>query len=141
MDVEIGSNLFRNSDGVVEVEGLPQIEFVLRNSGGPLMVNFVVFDENGKLLAKVVNSTMAFNESSIHALERTPTSIKLTKESSGKVVLQAYLREPDRVVVPQAEFVTIRGHLLEVSSVEWRIGEKRASQGDEDVKGGPVVIG
>jgi hypothetical protein len=47
MDVEIGSNLFRNSDGVVEVEGLPQIEFVLRNSGGPLMVNFVVFDENG----------------------------------------------------------------------------------------------
>ncbi len=141
MDVEIGSNLFRNSDGVVEVEGLPQIEFVLRNSGGPLMVNFVVFDENGKLLAKVVNSTMAFNESSIHALERTPTSIKLTRESSGKVVLQAYLKESDRVVVPQAEFVTIRGHLLEVSSVEWRIGEKRASQGDEDVKGGPVVIG
>ena len=141
MDVEIGSNLFRNSDGVVEVEGLPQIEFVLRNSGGSLMVNFVVFDENGKLLAKVVNSSMAFNESSIHALERTPTSIKLTKESSGKVVLQAYLREPDRVVVPQAEFVTIRGHLLEVSSVEWRIGEKRASQEDEDVKGGPVVIG
>ncbi len=141
MDVEIGSNLFRNSDGVVEVEGLPQIEFVLRNSDGPLMVNFVVFDENGKLLAKVVNSSMAFNESNMHALERTPTSIKMTKESSGKVVLQAYLREPDRVVVPQAEFVTIRGHLLEVSSVEWRIGEKRASQGDEDVNGGPVVIG
>jgi len=141
MDVEIGSNLFRNTDGTVEVEGIPQIEITLRSPSGPLLVNFVMFDESGRITAKIVESSMAFNEAGVYALSHTATSLKMTKAESGKVALQVELKEPDHVVIPQAEFVTAKAHVLEVTSVHWRIGETRSSQGNSDTKGGSVTIG
>ena len=30
MDVEVGSNLYRNTDGMIEIEGVPQIQVALK---------------------------------------------------------------------------------------------------------------
>lgn len=141
MDVVIGGNVFRNTDGTVEVEGVPQIEFALRTPTGPLMVNFALFDEHGRMIAKVVDSSMMFNEAGAYDLSRSPTSVTMTHARSGKVILQAEVREANTVVVPEAAFTTAKGHLLEVTPVEWRIGKSREAHGDSDAKGGAVAIG
>jgi len=141
MDVEIGSNLYRNTDGMLEIEGVPQIMIALRKPGGPLLVNFVVFDNVGRVEAKMVDSTMAFNERRAHELTRTPTGLVMKHSESGKVVLQVELKESDRVVVQKGEFLTVKGHLLEISPVEWRLEKRRMSGGDTDLKGGAVLIG
>ena len=44
MDVEVGSNLYRNSDGTIEIEGVPQIQVTQHPSTGALLVNFALFD-------------------------------------------------------------------------------------------------
>ncbi len=141
MDVEIGSNLYRNTDGMLEIEGVPQIMIALRKPGGPLLVNFVVFDNVGRVEAKMVDSTMAFNERRAHELTRTPTGLVMKHSESGKVVLQVELKESGRVVVQKGEFLTVKGHLLEISPVEWRLEKRRMSGGDTDLKGGAVLIG
>jgi hypothetical protein len=141
MDLEIGSNLYRNTDGMLEIEGVPQIMIALRKPGGPLLVNFVVFDNVGRVEAKMVDSTMAFNERRAHELTRTPTGLVMKHSESGKVVLQVELKESGRVVVQKGEFLTVKGHLLEISPVEWRLEKRRMSGGDTDLKGGAVLIG
>ena len=141
MDLEIGSNLYRNTDGMLEIEGVPQIMIALRKPGGPLLINFVVFDNVGRVTAKVVDSTMAFNERRAHELTRTPTGLVMKHSESGKVVLQVELKESGRVVVQKGEFLTVKGHLLEISPVEWRLEKRRMSGGDTDLKGGAVLIG
>ncbi len=141
MDVVIGSNVFRNTDGTVEVQGVPQIEIELRNPEGPLFVNFVLFDEKGRLIAKIVKSSMSFNELGVYDLSRTPTSLTVTHRQSGKVVLQVDLKEPGRVVIPRGEFITARGHQMEITPAEWRIGKSRSSNADNDLQGEVVAIG
>ena len=47
MDIQIGPHLYRNSNGTIEVEGVPQIDIEPRPSGGFPKVNFAIFD-NGK---------------------------------------------------------------------------------------------
>lgn len=141
MDLEIGSNLYRNTDGMLEIEGVPQIMIALRKPGGPLLVNFVVFDNVGRVEAKMVDSTMAFNERRAHELTRTPTGLVMKHSESGKVVLQVELKESGRVVVQKGEFLTVKGHLLEISPVEWRLEKRRMSGGDTDLNGGAVLIG
>ncbi len=141
MDVEIGSNLFRDTDGTIEVEGVPQIEVTLRTPSGPLLVNFVLFDDTGRLIAKVVNSSLAFNEMGVYEVSRSPTSFVMTQVESKKVTLKADLKEVGRVVISQGEFVTAKGHLLEISPVECKVGKNRSSWGDTDAKGGPAAIG
>ena len=141
MDVEIGSDLFRNTDGTIEFEGLAQIEIALKSPNGPMLVTFVVVDQNGRVIAKVVNSSMTFNEAGTYALSRTPTSLKLTKAQSETVVLQVELKEPDRVAIRQADLFTMKGHVLQVTPVEWRIGESRSRGTESDQKGGPATLG
>jgi hypothetical protein len=62
MNVEVGSNLYRNTDGMIEIEGIPQIHLALKPKTGDLLVTFALFDAGGKLTAKLVESTLMVNE-------------------------------------------------------------------------------
>ena len=141
MDLEIGSNVYRNTDGTVEVEGVPQLTVTLPKPEGPPIVNFVTFDTGGRMTSKMVESTMQFNERRSLDLAKTPAGIKLTHAESGKVILHIEVKSPDYVVVKQANFITAKGHSLDVSLVEWKVDKRRMSGTTTDVKGGAVAIG
>ena len=141
MDLEIGSNVYRNTDGTVEVEGVPQLIVTLQKPEGPPIVNFVTFDETGRMTSKMVESTMQFNERRSLDLATTPAGIKLTHTETGKVVLHVEMKAPNHVVIKQASFVTVKAHTLDVTLIEWTIGKRRMSGTDTDVKGGAVAIG
>ena len=34
MDVEVGSNLYRNSNGIIDIEGVPQFEVAIKSRRG-----------------------------------------------------------------------------------------------------------
>lgn len=141
MDLEIGSNLYRNTDGTVEVEGVPQLSITLKTPDGPVLVSFVQFDELGRLTAKLVDNTLQFNQRNELALTKSPTNVTLTHQESAKVILQVDLKTSDRVTIKQANFTTTKGHTMEISMVEWRIEKRRQSGGDIDTKGGAASIG
>jgi hypothetical protein len=141
MDVEVGSNLYRNSDGTIEIEGVPQIQVSQHPATGALLVNFALFDANGKMLAKVVDSTIMFNERRAYELTKTAHSVTLKESATGKVLLQLELKAPDTVVFSKGEFHTMKGRLLEVSAKEWKIDKQRKSGATQDAKGGAVAIG
>lgn len=141
MDVEVGSNLYRNSDGTIEIEGVPQIQVAQHPSTGALLINFALFDQTGRMLAKVVDSTMMFNERRAYDLTKTPKSVAIKETASGKVLLQFDLKAPNVVSFSKGEFHTVKGHLLQVSAKEWKIDKQQKSGLDQDVKGGAVLIG
>lgn len=141
MDVEVGSNVYRNSDGTIEIEGVPQIQVAQHPSSGALLINFALFDATGRMLAKVVDSTMMFNERRAYEVNKTPKSVTLKEAASGKVLLQMELKAPNVVSFSKGEFHTMKGHLLQVSAKEWKIDKQQKSGQDQDVKGGAVLIG
>ena len=141
MNLEIGTNVYRNTDGIVEVEGVPQLTVALRKPEGPPIVNFVTFDEVGRMTSKMVESTMQFNERRALDLAKTATAIKLTHTESGKVILHVEMKEPNYVVIKQASFVTAKGHVMDISLVEWRVDKRRMSGTTTDAKGGAVALG
>ena len=140
MDIEIGSNLYRNSNGTIEVEGIPQIQLVRDPSTGALLVSFVLFDVNGRVLAKVVDSTMMFNERRAYELAKTNNSVAMKEAESGKILLQLDVKPSDVVSFSRGEFHTMKGRLLQVSPTEWRIEKQRKSGLTQDANGGAVSI-
>ena len=141
MDVEVGSNLYRNTDGTIEVEGVPQIQVALKPATGALLVNFALFDAGGKVVAKLVDSTLMINEKRAYEVNKTPKSLRLTQSATGTVILQMDVKTPDVVAFTKGEFHTMKGHVIHVSSVEWKIDKLRVSGTTQDLKGGSVVIG
>ncbi len=141
MDIEIGSNLYRNANGIIEVEGVPQIHVARHPATGTLLVNFALFDSNGRMLAKVVDSTMMFNERRAYELTKTNKSVAMKEAESGKILLQLDVKASDMVSFSRGEFHTMKGHLLQVSPTEWKIEKQQKSGLTHDAKGGAVSIG
>src|SRR3977135_3724366 len=141
MDMEVGSNLYRNTDGMIEIDGIPQIQVALKPTTGSLLVNFALFDAGGKVTAKLVDSTLMINERRAYEVNMTPKSLLLHNLASGTVVLQLDVKAPDVVAFTKGEFHTIKGHVIQVTSVEWKIDKLRASGTTHDLKGGSVVLG
>lgn len=141
MDVEVGSNLYRNTDGTIEVEGIPQLQIALKPTTGALLVNFALFDAGGKVTAKLNDSTLMINEKRAYEVSKTPKSLVLTHLTSGTVILKMDVKAPDLVAFTKGEFHTIKGHVIQISPTEWKIDKLRASGTTQDVKGGSVVLG
>ncbi len=141
MDIEVGSNLYRNSNGIIHIEGVPQFEVAIKEPARTLLVNFALFDEVGRMMAKIVDSNLTFNERRAYQLAKSPTSLSLKHEASGTVVFSMELREGNRVVMNRGTFHTIKGHRLDVSQTEWRIDKKQFSGKETDLQGGSVLLG
>ena len=141
MDVEVGSNLYRNTDGMIEIEGVPQIEVSLNPTTGALLVNFALFNVEGKVTAKLHDSTLMVNEQRAYNVTKTPKSLLLTHLASGTVILQMAVKAHDVVALTKGEFHTIKGHVIQISDTEWKIDKLRASGTTQDLKGKSVTIG
>ena len=139
MDLEVGSNMYQNTDGTIEIEGVPQIQVALKANG--LLINFALFDANGKMTAKLVDSTLMFNERRAYQVEKAPTRVTLTHVESKNVVLQMEVKQPNVVAFTKGGFHTVKGHLLEVSATEWKVDKQRSSGTKQNVDGGAVKIG
>jgi hypothetical protein len=139
MDLEVGSNLYQNTDGTIEIEGVPQIQVVVKPNA--LLINFAVFDANGKMTAKLVDSTLMFNDRRTYEVTKAPSRVTLTHVESKNVVLQMEVKKPDLVAFTKGEFHSVKGHLLEVSPTEWKVDKQRSSGTTQDVQGGAVKIG
>jgi hypothetical protein len=139
MDLEVGSNLYQNTDGTIEIEGVPQIQVALKPNA--LLINFALFDANGKLTAKLVDSTLMVNERRAYEVTKAPTRVTLTHLESKNVVLQMELKKSDLVAFTKGGFHTVKGHLLEVSQTEWKVDKQRSSGTTQNVHGGSVKIG
>lgn len=139
MDIQIGPHLYRNSNGTIEIQGVPQIDIEPRPSGGFPKVNFALFD-NGKMPAKLTNSTLAINEGQAYALERGPTSLVMRHQGSGKEILNMTLEENGRLVISQGEFYTLKGQTLTITPLEWTLEKTTVKEGETDVQGKAVPL-
>ena len=141
MDIEVGSNLYRNTDGTIEIEGVPQIQVVRHPTTGALLVNFALFDSIGRMLAKMVDSTLMFNDRRAYEVSKTAESVAVKEITSNKVLLKMEAKSPGVVSFSQGEFHTMKGHMLEVSAKEWKLDKQVKSGQTIDANGGAVSIG
>jgi hypothetical protein len=141
MDVEVGSNVYRNTDGMIEIEGVPQIEVALKPGTGALLVNFALFNDEGKVIAKLNDSTLMINEKRAYEVTRTSKGLLLTHTASATVILQVDMTTSGAVALTKGEFHTVKGHIIRISPAEWRIDKLRASGTTQDLNGKSVVIG
>jgi hypothetical protein len=93
------------------------------------------------MTAKLVDSTLMFNERRAYELTKAPSRVTLTHVESKDVVLEMELKKPDLVAFTKGGFHTVKGHLLEVSPTEWKVDKQRSSGTKQDVQGGAVKIG
>lgn len=141
MELIIGSNIIRNSTGVLNVEGKEQISIGFGRESTQLLLTMDVYDTGGKHIAKLNRNAWVFNEKDKYEITTHPKSLKLIDKESGDTVVQASILAPDKIEVSQGKFHTHTGQLLEITPEYWRIGGITMSGNVFDGTGTVVKIG
>lgn len=142
MELNIGSNLIRNTSGVLNVEGHEQIYLEIGERDRQLLLTMDIYDTDGTHVAKLRRNAWVFNNHDRYEITTHPSSLRLTDTLTGEVVVEANVVDPNHIEMLNGRFFTHRGHLLEITPQFWRIAGGLTMSGNVfDNVGGAVALG
>lgn len=147
----IGSNVFRDTNGVVKIEEKEQLVVEWRPDEGLLLVTMDLYDEQGTRTAHLRRNVLAVNRSGQFGVEvhrstadiRTdPPWIRLFDHQYGMMVLDVLMTSEYRAHVRSGRFYSHRGTLVEITPHYCRLGSQATLFGEiVEARGGMVVLG
>lgn len=151
MDLTIGSNSFRNTNGVLTIHGKEQIVFEFALENDQLLLTMDLYDVLGRQAAHLRRNTWKFNVDDRFAFSATASSpslyggapwLRLVDQETGATVLEASVADGNKLQILQGNLYTHKGQLLEITSHLCRIAGLVTLFGDtRDARGGAIVIG
>ena len=151
MDLAIGSNSFRNTNGVLAIHGKEQIVLEIAAENDQLLLTMDLYSAAGRQVAHLRRNEWKYNLDDRFAFSATASSpslyggapwLKLDDTETGDTVLEASVTDRDKVQILQGKLSTHKGQLLEITSHLCRIAGVVTLFGDaRDTRGGAIVIG
>jgi hypothetical protein len=151
LELLIGSNIFRNTNGVVKIHGKEQLVVEAMPDQGLLLVTIDLYGEGGVHIAHLRRNVLALNQAGRFAIDThraqsdSPTDapwVRLSDRQSGETVLEALVVSENRVQITSGKFFSHKGALVEITPHYCRIGSGTTLFGDiVENRGGTVVLG
>lgn len=151
LEMHIGSNIFRNTNGVLKLQGKEQL--VLETQLDPLMLLLTMdlYDERGSRIGHIRrNAPSAHSKSgftvnvttSDETATGTPPSVTVAERATGHTVFEACLIQRRKIRITVGHFHTHKGDLVAVSPHYCRIGTGLTLFGHvAESRGSAVIIG
>jgi hypothetical protein len=146
----IGSNVFRNTNGVVKIHGKEQLVLESRPEQGLLLVTIDLYDEGGTQIAHVRRNVLVMNRAAQFAIDvhRATTDmpadapwVRLHGRQSGEIVFEARVVSENRMQITSGKFHSHTGALVDITPHYCRIGSGKTLFGDiVENRGGTVVL-
>ena len=115
MQLTIGSNRQRNTDGIVSVEGKRQICLEWGPSGSELLLTMDLYGEGGHHIARLRRNQWTFNDRERFRFVPNAGGFSLKDTKSSQVVLEARVLKGNSVVITRGEFYSYAGRQVELA--------------------------
>ena len=141
MDIELGTNTLRNTNGVFFAHGKEQVHIEWLDEEKKLSLSMGVFMPTGTEVARLQRNVWENNPGDRFVLTALPDGVKVEDSTLKTVVIEIHKGHNHTVTIPAAKFYTSKGILSEVSSEWWRVGNKMELTGIEtDLQGGGIEL-
>jgi len=141
MDITLGSNNLRNTNGVFTAQGKDLLWVEIGEKDGPPIVSMDVYTPTGAQVAKLERNVWQSNEKDRYEFTIESPSVKVVDTILKQVVIEVKKEDEHRLVVPLARFYSVKGTLSEVTHDWWRVGNTMELKGtDLDLEGGHIEI-
>lgn len=150
LELRIGSNIFRSTNGVVKIHGKEQLVIEVKPEEGLLFATLDLYDERSARIAHLRRNVLTLNDSgrftadaSSSRSQSTATPFVLVSDvQSGHVVLEARMASEYRVDLACGKLYSHKGMLIEITPHYCRIGSGTALFGNiVEARGGPAILG
>ena len=113
LEIRLGSNIFRNTNGVIRVQGKEQLVLELAPDQERILLTIDLYDGSGNHVAHLRRNRWAFNDGnrfSLNTSESPPTLfpnlpwLKVTDQETGETVLEAAVAPGEKIHVATGKF-------------------------------------
>jgi hypothetical protein len=151
LELHIGSNVFRTTNGVIKLQGKEQIVLEVQPDPPTLLLTMDFYDEDGQRIGHLRRNTLSAAGSSRFAVSMNTTSdatlddpltVTISDRTTGGTVIEVYLFQRRKIRVTSGNFHTHKGDLVSISPHYCRLGTGLTMFGDVvESRGGTAVIG
>lgn len=151
LELRIGSNIFRSTNGVVKIHGKEQLVIEVKPEQGLLLATLDLYNERGIRVAHLRRNVLTLNDSGRFTVEAPlgqrlssadRPSVLVTDLQSDHVVLEARMTSDYAVDLACGKFYSHKGMLVEITRHYCRIASGTALFGNiVEARGGPAVLG
>ena len=151
LELRIGSNIFRRTNGVVTIHGKEQLVVEAKPERGLLLATLDLYDEHGTRIAHLRRNVLTLNERGQFTVDvqlgqslSQPDipSVRLRDLQSGHLVFEARMASDSRVDLVCGRLYSHKGMPVEITSHYCRIGSHTTLFREiVEARGGPVILG
>jgi hypothetical protein len=151
LELHVGSNVFRNMNGVVKLQGKEQLVLETQPQPLALLLTMDLYDEQGTRIGHIRRNALSahsagrFTISTKTSSEATPDdspSVTVTDRITERTVFEACLIQRRKIRITVGNFYTHKGELVTVSPHYCRIGTGLTLFGDvAESRGNAAAIG
>ena len=151
LELHIGSNVFRTTNGVIKLQGKEQIVLEVQPDPPTLLLTMDFYDEHGQRIGHLRRNTLSAAGSSRFVVSMNTTSdatlddpftVTISDRATGSPVIEVYLFQRRKIRVTSGNFHTHKGDLVSISPHYCRLGTALTMFGDVvESRGGTAVIG
>ena len=141
MDIQLGTNTLRNTNGTFVAHGKEQLRIELLEEDKKLALSMGMFMPTGTEVATLKQNVWETNPNDRFLLTSTPEMLKVEDTTLKTIVVEIQKAEEQSVEISTAKFYTSKGTLSEISAEWWRVGNKMELAGiDTDLEGGGIEL-
>jgi hypothetical protein len=151
IELLIGSNIFRNTNGVVKIHGKEQLVLEPKPEQGLLYVTIDLYNEPGAHIAHLRRNVLVLNPTGqfsieVHTAESAPPgtapSVRIIDLVSHTIAFEASVTAENKIEITAGRFCSHKGIGVEITPHYCRIGSGVTRFGDiVENRGGTVVLG
>jgi hypothetical protein len=151
LELHIGSNIFRATNGVIKFQGKEQIVLEIQPDPPALFLTMDFYDEQGQRIGHLRRNQLSAAGSSRFAVCVTaptdptlddPLTVTVSERATGHTVIEVYVFQRRKIRFTSAHFHTHKGDVVSISPHYCRIGASLTMFGDVvEGRGGTAAIG
>ena len=151
LELHVGSNIFRTTNGVIKFQGKEQIVVEIQTDPPALLLTMDFYDEQGQRIGHLRRNQLSAVGSSRFAVCVTsptdptlddPLTVTVSERTTGSTVIEVYLFHRRKIRFTTAHFHTHKGEVVSISPHYCRIGTGLTMFGDVvEGRGGTAAIG
>lgn len=151
LELHVGSNVFRNTNGVVKLQGKEQLVLETQPQPLALLLTMDLYDEQGTRVGHIRRNALSAHSAgrftinvkpSDEATQDDPPAVTVADRTTGHTVFEACLMQRRKIRITVGHFYTHKGDLVTVSPHYCRIGTGLTLFGDvAESRGSSAAIG
>jgi len=127
MQLTVGRNRMRDTNGVISIRGHEQIVFEWGALQSQLLLTMDLYDVSGHHVARLRRNHWTFNDRDRFTFATSETGVSLTDTRSSEIVLEARIVGDDSVAVTRGVFNSSTGRQIEINVEDWDGAENAKS--------------